>query len=380
MPVTTVLIPPNRASGHETFSGDADTMMGDLPVWAEEVNAVEENVNVKEALATAAAEAAASSAAIAIAAANFKGAWSAGTYELPASVFHVDKYYMLMVPTSTGTPGVSADWKEYDYYTKAEIDALFDRYISVDTTFYLAPLNASPPESDANGDGSLLLPWFSPEKAFNHLKDKWVNTDAAVVVRAAAGDYQDLNETNLSHPCGDRISLVGDSISTTTMEFSGHGFVMSGTSAAIEDMKIKGPSTFTYMGIVGSLGCVCRLARLNLDKWVTGMHLDNCVLVCTGQMLINNVSGGVMANSTSGNITVDVTNSTNIGILATGSSNIDVENSNVPHGSTGFMASFNSFISAMGTTSGATTPYFPETTLTDGLPTYGMFGSWIAKG
>lgn len=66
------------------------------------------------ATATGQAVAAAQSAATALSLSNFKGNWAAGTYTAPACVKHLGRFWLLGVPSTTGTPSVSADWVASD--------------------------------------------------------------------------------------------------------------------------------------------------------------------------------------------------------------------------------------------------------------------------
>lgn len=111
MPITTVLGPVPTVADPANFDARADDMLPKLDPWAAEANALEANVNAKEAIATAAAAAASASSALTA----FKGDWSSltGALAMPASVLHANQYWALLSPladVTAATPGVSAAW------------------------------------------------------------------------------------------------------------------------------------------------------------------------------------------------------------------------------------------------------------------------------
>jgi len=117
MPITALPTPPNRIQGAATFAGDGDTFLAALPTFATQANALAETVNV-------ASSSAVSAAATALAAANFKGAYSAltGSLAIPASTSH-GGYFWLLVENSTDVttdvPGVSSKWEVYNFDTSS---------------------------------------------------------------------------------------------------------------------------------------------------------------------------------------------------------------------------------------------------------------------
>lgn len=118
MAITPLPTPPSRTNP-STFSSLADAFLGALPTFATEANALETNVNAKEVLAVAAAANAAASEDVAMAAANYKGAWSAqsGAANVPYSVSHLNKYWMLvsnLANVAAKTPGTDAEWALID--------------------------------------------------------------------------------------------------------------------------------------------------------------------------------------------------------------------------------------------------------------------------
>ena len=119
--ITALPDPPQR-SDPANFPTKADSFVNALPDFGTEVNSVGTEINTttttvngyKTAAATSATEAAASATAAAAIAGlnNFQGAWSAGTYTIGQSVSHDSKYWVCIPASTTGEPGVSADWQE----------------------------------------------------------------------------------------------------------------------------------------------------------------------------------------------------------------------------------------------------------------------------
>lgn len=122
MPITTTLENPDRIDGHETFVEDANQLVSDLVDWTVEANALEVNVNDKEASAVAAAAdsqasagESAASAVLSAASANFKGAWTnlTGAAVIPYSCFNKNNTWALvnnLADVTISEPGVTADW------------------------------------------------------------------------------------------------------------------------------------------------------------------------------------------------------------------------------------------------------------------------------
>lgn len=122
MPITPLPPPPSRSDDPANFSSKADALLGALPTFVTEANALETNVNNKETSASASATsagnsatAAANSSNLAAASANFKGAWASlvGSLNKPASVLHSNTYWALLnnlADVTASEPGVTADW------------------------------------------------------------------------------------------------------------------------------------------------------------------------------------------------------------------------------------------------------------------------------
>jgi hypothetical protein len=115
MTITPLPTPPARTDGEATFVSRANAFLGALPTFGTEANALAAAVNADKA----ATETAAAIAPVSLAAANFKGSWSAltGALAVPASVFHSDKYWTLasdLADVTAKTPGVDVEWLELE--------------------------------------------------------------------------------------------------------------------------------------------------------------------------------------------------------------------------------------------------------------------------
>ena len=118
MAITPLPPAPSRAVP-STFSTLADAFLGALPTFVTEANALETNVNAKEVIAVAAADTASSASAVALAAANYKGEWSAqtGAATVPYSVSHLGHFWQLssnLANVAAKTPGTDAEWVEIE--------------------------------------------------------------------------------------------------------------------------------------------------------------------------------------------------------------------------------------------------------------------------
>jgi hypothetical protein len=118
MAITPLPPAPSRAVP-STFSTKADAFLGALPTFVTEANALETNVNAKEVIAVAAADTASSASAVALAAANYKGEWSAqtGAATVPYSVSHLGHFWQLssnLANVAAKTPGTDAEWVEIE--------------------------------------------------------------------------------------------------------------------------------------------------------------------------------------------------------------------------------------------------------------------------
>jgi hypothetical protein len=142
MPITALPQPPQRNNPAQ-FADQGDALLGALPLFVTQANALEVNVDAREVSAVAAALAAANSqsvsannAAISASSAAFKGNWSilTGALAIPSSVTHAGAFWALntnLANVTTATPGVSASWTRikvgadnYSYENRASLRSL----------------------------------------------------------------------------------------------------------------------------------------------------------------------------------------------------------------------------------------------------------------
>ena len=118
MAITPLPPAPSRAVP-STFSTKADAFLGALSTFVTEANELEANVNAKEVITVAASSTASSASAVALAAANYKGEWSAqtGAATVPYSVSHLGHFWQLssnLANVAAKTPGTDAEWVEIE--------------------------------------------------------------------------------------------------------------------------------------------------------------------------------------------------------------------------------------------------------------------------
>ena len=123
--ITTDLTPIPSRQTPSTFSTDADTLLGKLPAWSSEANALATGVNalatgVNTNAVTAATQAtiATESALSAASSANYEGEWDdlTGSAVIPYSVSNNSSTYQLILAladVTTVEPGVTAGWGTY---------------------------------------------------------------------------------------------------------------------------------------------------------------------------------------------------------------------------------------------------------------------------
>tara|TARA_R110002020_G_scaffold213427_1_gene420251 strand:+ start:48749 stop:50371 length:1623 start_codon:yes stop_codon:yes gene_type:complete len=100
-------------------------------------------------------------------------------------------------------------WKQVDWASDC-IDVLvpvLDLVIDEDLE-----LHVSTTGDDTTGDGTVSLPWATPQKAYEFLQGKIVPDGVTVTIRVAAGEYISSSSLNIGHPDGDRIFLVGEDL------------------------------------------------------------------------------------------------------------------------------------------------------------------------
>ena len=64
-------------------------------------------------------------------------------------------------------------------------------------------------DNETNTGLSVDSPWATPHRALTYLKDKFISDGAIVTIKCAAGNYLFNENIVISHPCGDRIAIVG---------------------------------------------------------------------------------------------------------------------------------------------------------------------------
>ena len=116
-PISPLPPAPSRNDAPADFITQADAWVAALPPWTDEANNLASEVNTLAGDTATNAAAAQSAADAALGAANFKGEWSdlTGALNIPASVSHVNKIWLLLndLPDVTASePGVTADWAD----------------------------------------------------------------------------------------------------------------------------------------------------------------------------------------------------------------------------------------------------------------------------
>lgn len=81
--------------------------------------------------------------------------------------------------------------------------------ISEDTTIYVATTG-----NDITGDGTILNPFATPQRALNSLIGVPIATTALVTIFCAAGTYVLDEPVKLNHPYGERIHIIGDNLTS----------------------------------------------------------------------------------------------------------------------------------------------------------------------
>ncbi len=253
--------------------------------------------------------------------------------------------------------------------------------ISADTTLYLAITG-----NDTTGDGSSGTPWYSLEKAFDYLKDKWINTDVIVTISIGDGTYTGLSTVYIRHQQSANIRIEGIAQATTILTFSAgeSGIdIESSVLGLLAELTLKGDSVAQYGIIIAKNGGITTDYVL-LDTWGAGMYLSDwsTVRALRGFHAYNIQKGLHLDRSEA---ILDATSSIDCnslsssrGVAALNGSNIIVIG-DVSNADTGFYAHDNSYINAdITTTTTVATPYDPAVTTGD-TPLHGNQGSWIYK-
>jgi len=114
--ITALPTAPDR-SDSSTFSDRADVFLASLPGMVTEENTFGTQANALAVTVNSAKDDAESAESVAVAAANFKGLWSAltGAAAIPYSVYHDSKYWMLntgLADVTAKEPGVDVEWTQ----------------------------------------------------------------------------------------------------------------------------------------------------------------------------------------------------------------------------------------------------------------------------
>lgn len=300
-----------------------------------------------------------------------------------ADALHVHTATALTDTTATGanlttlTDGSNAD--------ALHTHAVQEFIIDTDTTLYLATTG-----NDTTGDGTSGTPWYSLEKVFDYLSDKWINTDVTVTVSIGAGTYTGLSSVTINHPCANNIVIQGASMTGTILTFSGEGVVVDGVSLKkISALTLKGASAASGTALSIKNGGHVRADDLKMDTWLYGLygisasfegdassatiHTANCKFSAYFE------KSTVDFKANTGTVVFDCNSiSGSVGVSAY-MSKVDVQKVEVDNADTGYLADENSFMHAQTSTAIlCSTDYSPAVT-TGNTPTFGNKGSWIYK-
>jgi len=297
----------DSASAASGSAVDASDFTDKAQEWAENAEDVEVETgeysalhhSAKAALAQASAENSAS----------FEGDWSAGTYTQPASVYHSDHFWNLLVASTTEEPSdVATDWVRTDTgYTEAEADAITDAiaadvalcYTKTEADAITDPIAAdvalcyTKTEADAitdtkaevisqvyiylattgddvTGDGTVGSPWYSLEKAIDYLDDKFIEY---CIISIAAGTYTGLGRVLIKTPHANRLTIVGDDKATTILTFTTDGIDVQGVALNyISALTLKGVDATSRSGISVSVGgSISSVSNVKVDTFGTGI-------------------------------------------------------------------------------------------------------------
>jgi hypothetical protein len=84
--------------------------------------------------------------------------------------------------------------------------------ISENTTLYVGPSG-----NDTTGNGTQVNPWATLHKAFDYLKDYWINPGVTVTVQLLDGLHSYTQRLEPIHPCLDRIVVTGTTTYSRTI-------------------------------------------------------------------------------------------------------------------------------------------------------------------
>lgn len=81
-----------------------------------------------------------------------------------------------------------------------------------DLTIYVDPAG-----NDSTGDGTSGNPYATPQGALDSIKGQWIPGDVTVTIQCTDGQYAFTENINITHPCGDRINIIGENIYSKAM-------------------------------------------------------------------------------------------------------------------------------------------------------------------
>jgi hypothetical protein len=170
-------------------------------------------------------------------------------------------------------------WQDYDTYKIVE-----------NTTLYVTLSG-----SDATGNGTSDYPWATPHHALNYLKDKWINSDVTVTIKAGDGTFTFSEALQPTHPCGDRIELSGTNTYTKTMSSVQSSSGSEGAYSVIINLdSVTNISIGDYCIIHTSSGGTYPERILGCHE-ITNVDVDNSRITIMSNNLVGAPSGNVVA-------------------------------------------------------------------------------------
>jgi len=158
--------------------------------------------------------------------------------------------------------------------------------ITTNTTYYIATTG-----SDVTGDGSSGTPWATPQKALDYLKDKWINDDVTVTIQCADGTYALTSTIDIEHPCGARISIVGQNTYTKTLSSVQSSSGSAGAWSIVLNLSnVTNIATNDYVRIISTSGGVNPV-------WLRGLHKVTNVDAGNSRITITSTHNGATAPS-----------------------------------------------------------------------------------
>lgn len=162
--IPTLPTPPSRSQGATEFTTNANAFLGALPAFGAAQNSLGSWMDGTAGSVQTNADAASSAAAAATAAANYKGAWSSltGALNIPASVSHSSKVWLLLSNLADVTakePGVDPEWElltatgvtRFNSFSSADSLTLAPRdFVTLTASGKTATLPPDPPAGTEN--------------------------------------------------------------------------------------------------------------------------------------------------------------------------------------------------------------------------------------